>query len=92
MDDAGGSDDLVGGIAAEVEAVDTEADLDRERPGVDLRQCAHHVRVLQIHFDSTELDQLRGSPKGRSRNAPGVRRQELALIRGQRTLEAWIRI
>src|SRR5436305_1914637 len=40
MDDAGGSDDLVGWIAAEVEVVDTEADLERERPGVDLRQGA----------------------------------------------------
>src|SRR5436305_3245662 len=44
MDDADGRDDLVGGIAAEVEAVDTQADLERERPGVDLRQGAHHLR------------------------------------------------
>jgi hypothetical protein len=45
MDDAGGSDDLVGWIAAEVEVVDTQTDLERERPGVDLRQGAHNVRI-----------------------------------------------
>jgi len=87
MDDAGGSDDLVGGIAAEVEVVDTQADLERERPSVDLRQGAHHVWIRQIHFDPAELDQLRDLPEDDSRNAPSVRRQELALFRGQRTLE-----
>jgi hypothetical protein len=36
MDDAGGGDELVGGVAAEVEVVDAPADLEGERPGVNL--------------------------------------------------------
>jgi hypothetical protein len=34
---SGRGDDLVGGVAAEVEIVDAQADLEGERPGVDLR-------------------------------------------------------
>src|SRR5436305_2902857 len=73
MDDAGGGDDLVGGIASEIEVVDASANLEGERPGVNLRQGANHRWIGQIHLHLTELDQLRDLPQDDSRDAPSVR-------------------
>ena len=80
MDDAGGGDDLVGGVASEIEVVDASANLEGERPGVNLRQGANHLWIGQIHLDPTELDQLRDLPQDDSRDAPSVRGEDLALF------------
>jgi hypothetical protein len=47
MYDAGGGDDLVGGVAVKIQSFDRTADIERQWPSLNARQCSGQLRVVK---------------------------------------------
>jgi hypothetical protein len=82
MDEAGGSDELVGRVPSEVEASDRAADIQRYRPNVNASQRSDEVRIVEVDLDPAQLGQLSDLPQYDRCDAPRLTGQELMLAPG----------
>lgn len=85
MDKARRSDDLIGRIAAEIEAPQGPDDLQRQGPDVDVRQEPVELGVVQVQLDAPELDEPGKLPENDGRDAPAGGTQNSALARRDMT-------
>lgn len=82
MDDAGGRDDLVSGIASEVQPPDRAADIQREGPDVNPRKHPAQLGIIQISVDAAQFGQLADLPdddRGDAPRVPGEQRRLAAV-------------
>ena len=83
MDDARRGDQLIGGIAPEVEFATRAAHLYRQRPCVYLTERPLHPRFPQIQCYPPELRQLGEFPENDGRDTPAVAGKQPLLRRPQ---------
>ena len=72
MHDAGGCDDLVGGVTVEIQSFDRTADIERQWPGLNARQRSRQLRVIQVNLDPAQFREFGDLPKDDCGNAPGI--------------------
>ena len=88
MNDAGGGDDLVGRIAAEIERNGRLTDVEAERPDMDTRKRPDKRHVLQVDLDAPQLREFGDLPQDDRRNAPAIALQEGRLAGAQTIAES----
>ena len=87
MNDAGRRDDLVGRVPPEIEPGRRAGDGQVDRPGVDPAQGAYYLPIIQIQFDTAQLDELCDLPQDDRGNRPLVTGKQSFLIRAQVSLK-----
>jgi len=92
MDQAGGRDELVRRIAGELEREDRPTDSQSNRPGVDARQRAYDLGIVEIDVDPPRIGELRNLPENDTGDAAGVTGQQRCFLRIREPASAWIRI
>ena len=88
MDDAGSGDQLIGGVAMDVELCARPRDLDSDGPDVDRSERTDDGRIVEVQFNPPELGELRDFPKDDGRDAPAVASQKSALNGGEVSRES----
>ena len=83
MDEAGGSDDLIGRIAVKIQRFNRTADIERQRPCLNARQRSRQFRVVQVDLDATQFREFGDFPENDRRNAPGFIGEQSAFAKRQ---------
>ena len=83
MHQAGGGDDLVGGIASKVQSANLPAYRQVQRPDMDVRKRPREIRGIDVQIDPPQLHQFGQFPNHDGRDAPLVVCQHLAFLDGE---------
>jgi hypothetical protein len=52
MHEAGGGDDLIGGVAVKIQEFDRTTDIECLRSSLNARQCSGQLRMVQVELDA----------------------------------------
>lgn len=87
MHDACRRDQFICWITTEIETGGSASDRQVERPYVESRKSAPHIRIIQVQRDSSELCELCQLPEDDGCDAPRLTRQKIPLARSDVALE-----
>ena len=77
MHDARGCDDLIGGVAVKIQSFNRTADVERQWPSINTRQCSSQLGVIQVELDATQFGEFSDFPNNDCGNTPGVVGEQL---------------
>ena len=83
MDEAGGSDDLVGRIAVKIQRFDRAADIERQRPCLNACQRPSQFRMVQVELDAALFREFGNFPENDGGDALGFIREQSAFTKRQ---------
>src|SRR5262245_57326254 len=83
LDDARRRDQLICGIATDIEVSARPRNIAGQRPYVHAREHSDDIRIVEVERDSAQLRQLGDLPENDRRNAPTLGAEETELARAQ---------